>query len=163
MGGVHCDVQARKNFQVERLAIAEKVPPFLELLKEINQSHWIATGPCLRPCKVFGLGRTKMLHVKHFCEVLAPRASRPSLDCKAHTKRAPQGALPDSSPARSLRPGLLALELFLRLKVLAGLLIDETHRQAHLAAVVKAQKLHFDLVPLLDDVGGFCHPALGKM
>src|SRR5947209_5510370 len=38
---------------------------------------------------------------------------------------------------------IVALGLFLGLEVLAGLLIDDAHRQAHLAAIVEAHELDF--------------------
>src|SRR5207244_7421050 len=50
------------------------------------------------------------------------------------------------------------LGLLLRLEILAGLLVDDFHRQAHLAAVVEPEELDLDLVALLDDVGHLLHP-----
>src|SRR6516225_6038046 len=62
-----------------------------------------------------------------------------------------------SPPGRRLFPArrlalLLRLGLLLGFEVLAGLLIDHLHRQPHLAALVEAQKLHLDLVALVDHV-----------
>ena len=46
-----------------------------------------------------------------------------------------------------------AFGLLLGFEVLAGLLIDDLHRQPHLAAIVEAEQLDLHLVAFLDDVG----------
>src|SRR5687768_3131713 len=46
---------------------------------------------------------------------------------------------------------------------LAGFLVDHLHRQAHLAALVKAQELDPDLVAFLDDVGGLVDALIGQL
>src|SRR5208283_5193733 len=45
----------------------------------------------------------------------------------------------------------------------AGLLVDDAHRQLHLAAVVMAEHLDLDLVAFLDDVGRLGDSALGEL
>ena len=52
-----------------------------------------------------------------------------------------------------------ALGLLLGLEILAGLLIDDLHRQPRLAALVEAEEFHLHLVAFLDDVGGLLHAA----
>src|SRR3984885_14846803 len=54
---------------------------------------------------------------------------------------------------------VLVLRLLLRLHVLAGLLVDDLHREPHLAALVEAEQLDLDLVAFLDDVAGLLHAA----
>src|SRR5215217_7716344 len=52
---------------------------------------------------------------------------------------------------------------FFALDFLAGGLVDDLHRQADLAALVKAQQLDPDLVAFLDDVGGLGNAGLGQL
>ena len=74
----------------------------------------------------------------------------------------PAGGRPAGRPSgrRDLarRFGGLALALFL-LDLLAGRLVDDLHRQAHLAALVEAEELDPDLVAFLDHVGGLVDAA----
>ena len=56
-------------------------------------------------------------------------------------------------------PRLAAFGLLLRLEVLAGLLIDDLHRQPDLAALVEAEELDLHLVAFLDHVARLLHPA----
>src|SRR5215510_10569290 len=72
------------------------------------------------------------------------RSNRHSL-IAAEMKRRPAGRLSDLPRER---------ELFH-----ASRLVDDFHGEAHLAALVEAEKLHFDLVAFLDDVGDLLHPA----
>ena len=53
--------------------------------------------------------------------------------------------------------------LLLGLEVLAGLLVDDLHRQADLAALVEAEQLDLDLVAFLDDVGGLVDALAGEL
>src|SRR6185369_286426 len=53
----------------------------------------------------------------------------------------------------------LALGLLLGFEILAGVLVDNLHGQASLAALVEAQELDLDLVAFLDHVGDLLHPA----
>jgi hypothetical protein len=46
---------------------------------------------------------------------------------------------------------------------LAGLLVDDLHRQADLAALVEAEQLDLHLVAFLDDVGGLGDALLGQL
>jgi hypothetical protein len=50
-------------------AIEAAPPPFMELLRGIDQSYKIVGGRCLRVCKVLAPGLTKMFHVKHFGKI----------------------------------------------------------------------------------------------
>src|SRR5215217_8238806 len=52
---------------------------------------------------------------------------------------------------------------FFALDFLAGGLVDDLHRQADLAALVKAQQLDPDLVAFLDDVGGLGDALFGQL
>src|SRR5690606_22463415 len=47
--------------------------------------------------------------------------------------------------------------------LLAGGLVDDLHRQAHLAALVEAHQLDPDLVAFLDDVGGLADAVGGEL
>src|SRR5262249_49099860 len=97
------------------------------------------------------------------------RSNRHRLNA-AETKRRPAGRLCDIPREREfLRASRLALlvaalllgfgGLLLRLQILAGRLVDDLHGEAHLAALVEAEKLDLDLVAFLDDVGDLLHPA----
>src|SRR5438067_609224 len=77
--------------------------------------------------------------------------------CGAGSRLRRGGALLRGAGARGLAGALLGL--LLRLEILAGLLVDDLHREAHLAAVVEPEQLDLDLVALLDDVGHLLHPA----
>src|SRR6516225_5579955 len=84
-------------------------------------------------------------------------------------KRRPTGRLSDLPRERELLRArglallvaalLLGLGLLLCFQILAGRLVDDLHGEAHLAALVKAEKLHLDLVAFLDDVRDLLHPA----
>jgi hypothetical protein len=79
-------------------------------------------------------------------EVDAPKGywtlsmERPRRVARLKTKKGAQErpSLPHITPARLLTGRPLLGELFFGLKILARLLIDEAHREAHLAAIVKA-------------------------
>src|SRR5215468_2401704 len=70
-----------------------------------------------------------------------------------------QVAWPVLLPAGSGFACRLGLGPLLGLEILAGLLVDDLHGQAHLAALVEAQELDLDLVAFLDDVGHLLHAA----
>src|ERR1700761_6232400 len=82
----------------------------------------------------------------------------------------PDGRVAGTSPATTRLPQtgsaallarrlavVLVLRLLLGLEVLAGLLVDDLHREPHLAALVEAEQLDLDLVAFLDDVAGLLH------
>jgi hypothetical protein len=48
--------------------------------KKSNNLTRLREDRCLSPCKVLGLDRTKMFHVKHFCKV------RPARDTPQHVE-----------------------------------------------------------------------------
>src|SRR5436305_2056272 len=58
-----------------------------------------------------------------------------------------------------LAAGLLGLGLLFRLEVFAGFLIDDLHRQAHLAALIEPEQLDLHPVAFLDHVGDLLDPA----
>src|SRR5215510_1609626 len=47
--------------------------------------------------------------------------------------------------------------------LLAGRLIDDFHRQAHLAAIIEAQQLDVDFLTFLDDLGDGFGTPLGQL
>src|SRR5262245_44735429 len=64
--------------------------------------------------------------------------------------------------------GELAAQLLFRIAFLARdflarCLVDDLHRQPHLAALVEAQQLDIDLVALLDDLAHRLGPALHEL
>ncbi|VTZ27455.1 hypothetical protein MPC1_5630004 [Methylocella tundrae] len=62
-----------------------------------------------------------------------------------------------------LARGLLLFGLLLAFEIFAGLLVDETHREANLAAVIEAEQLHLDLFAFLHDIGGFRDAPFGEL
>src|SRR5262249_5058223 len=95
-----------------------------------------------------------------------------SIICTLAEGEAPAGSTPLAAPRpvlavaprRTLAAELLLLRLaFLARDLLAGRLVDDLHRQAHLAAIVEAQQLDVDLLAFLDDLAHRLGPTLRQL
>src|SRR6202030_378628 len=86
----------------------------------------------------------------------------PGMQGRANSCPADRAIVLSAAPL-GLFPGFPLFELFLRLEVFPRFLIDEAHRKAHLAAIVEAEELDFDLVAFLDDIRSFGDPSLGEL
>lgn len=100
----------------------------------------------LRTCPLHALGRTGRI-----------KAERPSggveIDC-AHKKLARIRIRANSIRYETREEELFLFVAFIFLDVLAGFLINDFHRQANLATVIKAHQLHIDFVAFGNDVLG---------
>src|SRR5581483_10522999 len=105
------------------------------------------------------------------------RAKKSAAFCGKQTKRRPLrppfaivllpgndfGALLRSAAGSGRFTALGGLGLLLGFEILAGLLIDNLHRQPHLAALVEAEELDLHLVALLDHIARLLHSALRQL
>lgn len=100
----------------------------------------------LRTCPLHALGCTGRI-----------KAERPSggveIDC-AHKKLARIRIRANSIRYETREEELFLFVAFIFLDVLAGFLINDFHRQANLATVIKAHQLHIDFVAFGNDVLG---------
>src|SRR5439155_19019515 len=82
-------------------------------------------------------------------------------------KGRPRGRASCFLQRRDLLAGRFARRLLavgtLGLEVLAGLLVDNLHREPGLAAIIEAEQLDLDLVAFLDDVGGLLHARRSEL